>query len=92
MKYNKNVLLFFRFLKNNDCFKQYFANLKKLKPQYFDKYGHLNNDFIHNCIRNRSWIIMSSFSWCMSNESHEFWRGLHEQYKNFYKNNIKFLK
>lgn len=92
MKHNKNVLLLFRFLKNNDCFKQYFANLKKLKPQYFDKYGHLNNDFINICLNHRSWIIASSFSWGMSNESREFWAGLDKQYKIFYKNNIKFLK
>lgn len=71
-KINETKKIFFRFLKSNRVFYKYFRYFKKRKDNDFDV-------FLKN--RNSHGLFVAAFVWCETDEGHNFWRELDNEWQ-----------
>lgn len=95
---NSDILFkfFIKWLKDNDVYSIYMSNYQKRYP--IDTLNHFKQEFFNfksivnkkgYLVHNLKNLINCGFPWRSSNESVEFWEGIHYKYLCFYHKNCE---
>ena len=84
---NKEIILFLRFLKENNAYEQFLYNFEKIKSKAWREYWRKNPSIVSNysvfSFLNEKEIedwIMDAFPWASTKEGSNFWRDLHKKW------------